>query len=50
MGKGDKRRPKQISMEENDLRFELAFKTKDNPERKEEILKILNQIEEDKKK
>jgi hypothetical protein len=44
MGKGDKRRPRLISAEMEDLRWELAFKCKDNPERKKEILARLEQL------
>jgi len=40
-GKGDKRRPRLISAEEEELRWELAFGCKNNPKRKEEILKEL---------
>lgn len=47
--KGSWKRPTQISREEEDLRYELAFRTKDNPERKEEILKRLEEIQEEKK-
>lgn len=42
--KGSWERPRSVSKEEKDLRYELAFRTKDNPKRKEEILKRLEEI------
>lgn len=48
--KGSWKRPTQISKEEEDLRYELAFRTKDNPERKAEILKRLEEIQKEKDK
>jgi len=48
-GKGDRRRQAQISKEEEVLRWELAFGTKNNPDRKEVINKRLKEIEEEKK-
>ena len=47
-GKGDKRRPTLISQREEDLRWELAFRCKDNPERRDEILKLLEEIQNEK--
>lgn len=49
-GKGSWKRPTQISPEEENLRYELAFKCKDKPERKEEILKRLDEIRAEKKR
>lgn len=43
--KGSWKRPTQISREEDDLRYELAFRCKDNPKRKEEILKRIKELE-----
>lgn len=48
-GKGDTRRQRQISKEEEELRWELAFGTKNNPERKEDINKRLKEITDEKK-
>lgn len=45
MSKGSRQRPSQITATEEDLRWELAFKCKDNPERKKEILAILAGME-----
>ena len=42
-GKGDTQRPRQITAEEENLRWELAFNAA-NPKRKEEILKRLDEI------
>lgn len=39
------RRPTFIPEEIEDLRWELAFQCKDKPERREEILKILEEYE-----
>ena len=46
--KGSWQRPRTVTIEEKDLRWELAFKTSDRPERKKEILKRLTEIEEEK--
>lgn len=46
--KGSWKRPTQISREEEDLRYELAFRCKDNEERKQEILKRLEEIQKEK--
>jgi len=43
-GKGDGRRNRHISQEEEQLRWELAFKTHNNPKRKEEIKEILKKF------
>jgi len=48
MGKGDKRRPSQISFEEEQLRWELAFRCVRKPERAEEIKVRLKEIEKEK--
>ena len=45
-GKGDRQRPRQITKEEEDLRWELAFRCEDNPARKDEILKRLKELAE----
>jgi hypothetical protein len=42
--KGSRKRPTQISRAEEELRYELAFRCKDNPKRKAEILKLLAEI------
>lgn len=48
-GKGDHRRRQQIKQSEMDLRWELAF-GKPNEERKEEILKLLEEFQQGEKK
>lgn len=45
--KGDWKRPTQICREEYDLRWEL-MSSKTTPERKEEILKLLEQMKQQK--
>ena len=47
MSKGSRRRPSQVSMVVKDLRYELAFNCSTNPERKEEILKLLEEMADD---
>ena len=41
MSKGSRQRPALIPKEIEELRWELAFRCKGKPERKEEILKLL---------
>jgi len=47
-GKGDRRRQAQITKEEVDLRWELAFETENKPSRQAEINKRLKEIAEEK--
>lgn len=42
--KGSWSRPSQISREERDLRYTLAFECEGDPEKKEKILKLLNEL------
>ena len=46
--KGSWQRPTYIGQTEADLRWELAFKCVDNPERRKQIVKLLKQLEKDK--
>jgi len=48
-GKGDRRRQAQISKEEEELRWELAFGDKNNAKRKADINKRLKEIAKEKK-